>query len=219
LALAQPRSPGILVPIWLAAGWLANAAMREVAVYPRWVVVFPAVALAAAVGVSRVAERLWRSPTLPALAIVLLLSAAQVHYYFAVHIDRLSAQARAAQPHPDTYDAVLRAVDELPRQTDLWFVTDPIVDVNPPRSLLRLLLDGSDAMRLEATTPAAVAPDRLATIRRERNLAIFVRPDDTRTVARLRARLDLTGPSPSPFPIAADRALVLYFASRSAPPS
>lgn len=219
LTLFRPRSRGVLVPIWVVAAWLANAAMRDVAVYPRWVVVLPAIAFAAALGIATVAARLRRAPTASALTITLLVGAAQLHYYFAVHIDRLSTQARAGQPHRDAYDAVLRAVAELPRETDLWFITDPVIDVHPVRSLLRLLLDGSDTMRIEARATAELAPEQLASIAQHRHVAVFVAPDDAETVTRLRAYLDLSGPRSNPFPIAADRELALYFAPASADPT
>lgn len=215
LTMARPRHVGVIVPLSLVAVWLSNAAMRDVAVYPRWVVSLPAVALAVALGINAIARPLGRVSGWVAAAVALGLGVAQVAYYFGVHVDQLSVQARASKPYRDAYDAVLRAVAELPSGTVLVVISDPVVDVHPPRQLLRLLLNGSDAMLFEAMTPAEFAPERLGAIPADRNLAVFVAPDDAETTALLRTCLTLGEERRSPFQIAASRELALYFAAAS----
>ncbi len=95
------------------------------------------------------------------------------------------------------------------------FISDPVIDVHPPRSLLRLLLDGSDAMSLHAMGATGFEPGDLAVFAPERNLAIFVAPDDEKTLVALGTCLDLSDPQRNRFPIAADRELVLYFVAAS----
>ncbi|MFN8642485.1 MAG: glycosyltransferase family 39 protein [Candidatus Binatia bacterium] len=116
----RPRAPAVLIPLWVAAAWLANVAMRDPAVYARWVVVLPALALA--VGRGACAAVAWASG--PALrrhglataALVAALAVVPVHGYFARHIERLAAQARAAKPYPDAIDAALRAAAAVARR-------------------------------------------------------------------------------------------------------
>ncbi len=91
------QGAAVIVPLSLIAVWLANTAMRDTAVFARWVVALPAVALATAVGIDTVARVARGAAGGFALGIALAVSALQVHYYFAVHIDRLAAQARAVK--------------------------------------------------------------------------------------------------------------------------
>src|SRR5262249_23503867 len=43
LPLSRPRTPAIIVPLWIVAAAVANAMLRDIAAYARWVVVFPAI--------------------------------------------------------------------------------------------------------------------------------------------------------------------------------
>lgn len=216
VAAWRPRSGAWLVTLWLAAAWLGNAALRDSAVYARWVIAMPGVAAAVALGVAAAADRLGRWAAAATLGAALVLGAIQVHYYFAVHIDRLSEQARAAKPYRDATDAVLRAVDELPAGTALVFVSDPVIDVHPPVALLRLLLGGSEAAHLEAYETADFEPEDLTAIGPDRDLAVLVAPGDAHTMTRLRSCLNLEGPRRSRFGIAPEREFVLYFAAADA---
>ena len=54
LSAWRPRAPAVLIPLWVLAAWLANVAMRDPLIFPRWVVVLPGLALAAGRGVCAV---------------------------------------------------------------------------------------------------------------------------------------------------------------------
>lgn len=215
VCLWRCRTPAVLVPLWLAAAWAANVAMRDPAVYARWVVVLPALALATACGVRAVAG--WvaaaaeRRVALLAAALAAGLAAVEVHGYFTHHIARLAAQARAAKPYRDAYDAALRAAALL-RRGDILIVSDPPIDVHPPRSLLRLLRDGRDDLRLDVAAPAAVDAAYLTALPADGDRVFFVAPADAATAARLAACFALDGPRPAPAAVAADKRLDLYLA-------
>lgn len=214
VCLRRWQTPAVLVPLWVSAAWLANVAMRNPAVYARWVVALPVLALATACGIRAAAG--WIAVTerrLTALAVVLAagLAMAQVHDYFAHHITRLAEQARGAKPYRDAYDAALRAAAALPRG-EILVISDPLVDVHPPRSLLRLLRDGSDALRLEIAEPAAADAAYLAALPADRDRAFFVAPDDAATIDRLAACFALVGPQHAPAAVAPDKRLDLYLA-------
>ncbi len=211
VALARPRDPGIIVPLWLAAAWLANAAMRDSAAYARWVVALPAVALAAAVGVCSLAAWCPRRGAAAAVAAVIALAVVQTRYYFHTHIGRLAEQARAAKPYRDACDAALRAADML-RHGAVVIVSDPVVDVHPPRSLLRLLRDGSEPIRLDAYSPDEFDGTKLAALPADADLAFFLAPDDALTAARLRECFELEDARASPQVLARDKELILYLA-------
>jgi hypothetical protein len=212
----RPRSPAILMPLWLGAAWMANVAMRDPAVYARWVVALPALALAAGCGLAAAAA--WvralagdRRAETALLGVAALLAVAQVHQYFARHIDRLAAQARDAKPYRDAYDAALRAAALLPRG-EVLVISDPEVDVHPPRSLLHLLSAGRDEFRFDCATPAAVDATYLAALPADRDRIFFVAPDDRATVDRLAACFELDGPRRTAYAVAPAKQLDLYLA-------
>ena len=216
LSIARPRAPALLIPLWLVAAWLANAVMREPLVFARWVVAFPALALATARGASAVGgwlggARTERRAALATVVLAALLSLAQLHRYFGTHLEPLAEQARADKPYRDAIDAALRAASLLPRG-DVLVISEPLVDVHPPRSLLRLLRAGGDDLRLEVAAPSAVDAGYLAALPGDRDHAFFVAPDDAATVARLGGCFALDGPQPSPYPVAPEKRLDLYLA-------
>jgi hypothetical protein len=91
-------------------------------------------------------------------------------------------------------------------------ISEPVVDVHPPRSLLHLLRDGRDPLRFEATAPSALDAVYLASLETDREHAFFVAPGDRDSLARLARCFDLDGPLPSPYPLPADERLDLYLA-------
>jgi hypothetical protein len=125
-----------------------------------------------------------RRAELVTVALAAGLAIAQIHHYFGTHVELLAAQARAAKPYRDSIDAVLRVAAVLPRG-EVVVISDPPVDVYPPRSLLRLLQDGRDDLRLDIEVPSTVDAGYLAALPDDRDRAFFVAPDDAATVARL----------------------------------
>ena len=216
LSAWRPRVPAVLIPLWVLAAWLANVVMRDPLIFARWVVVLPGLALAAGHGVSAVCgwvcgRRRDRHVEALTLALAAGLVIVQVHHYFGTHIARLAEQARAAKPYRDAIDAVLRAAVVLPRG-EVLVISDPLVDGRPARSLLRLLRDGRDELRLNIALPSAVDATYLAALPADVDRVFAVAPDDGATVARLAGCFELEGPQPSPYPVAPDKRLDLYLA-------
>lgn len=211
LAMAQRRRIGLLVPLWLAAVWLANAAIRDSAVYARWVVATPAIALAAAAGVHAMTVWFGRHSQLVAVTLSVALAALQIDYYFYTHVDRLTVQALAAKPYRDASDAALRAATVL-RHGMIIVISDPVIDVHPPRSLLRLLRDDDEPIPLEAISPGEVDAAKLTALAADRDVAFFLDPSDERTVERLAACFQLDGPRFTPDARVGNKALTLYLA-------
>ena len=58
---------------------------------------------------------------------------------------------------------MLRVAAVLPRG-EVVVISDPPVDVHPPRSLLRLLQDGRDDLRLDIALPSTVDAGYLAAL-------------------------------------------------------
>ncbi|HYD48156.1 MAG TPA: glycosyltransferase family 39 protein [Terriglobales bacterium] len=222
IALISPRRPFALVPLWLAAAVIANAALRDSTVYPRWVVVFPAIALALAAGIRMALALLFgrRAPwAIAPLAVVVTGAAAagQLQYYFDRHVPALAVQALRIKPYRDAIDAVLRTVAELPPRTVILIASDPPVDIHPPRQLLALL-DADRQRRFEVVRTGELNESVFETIPADFTLALFVEPNDERAVAIARRYYDLSEPQHSPYPIPPDKELVLYRGSALARP-
>lgn len=221
LALRRPGALPVLIPLWLAAAWLANVAMQDPAVYARWVVACPALALAGASGLHAAASWLAAplrraaadAPAAAATALVLAVGVAipPLADYFGAHIERLAAQVRGSKPYADGYAAALHAAARQPGG-DILVISDPRVDIHPPRSLLRLLSDGRDAWRFEQCTPAEADTAYLAALPDDRDHLFFVGLDDRDTPARLASCFALEGPLRDDHPPAPDKRLLLYIA-------
>ncbi len=216
LSVWRPRALAVLIPLWLIGTCLANVVMRDPLHFARWVVVLPGLALAVARGASAVGS--WvcgaagnRRAELATVALAALLALAQLHQYFGDQIERLAAQVRADAPYRDAVDAALRAAAVLPRGAVL-VISDPVVDVHPPRSLLRLLREGRPDLSFDTVSPSAVDAGYLAALPGDEDRAFFVAPEDAATIARLAACFDLDGPQSSPYPQAPDKRLDLYLA-------
>lgn len=220
--LWQARGVGVILILWLIATALSNALLRDSAVYARWVVVFPAVALSLAIGLRYALTLLTprRVPAALGLAVALLIgvgvAAAQAAYYYGPHLTRLNAQARIDKPYPDTLDAALRAVESLPPQTDIVIVSTPIADANVPRAFVGFMLAAQppNTMTLRSFNPIEIDDAFLAELPADRNIAFFLQPNDADTLARIRQFYRVQPASPSPYSavIPPQRALVLHFA-------
>lgn len=209
------RSPALVLILWLLATAAGNMIIRDPAQYPRYIVAFPAIALVMAVGWHETLTLLVRRPRwrLALLATTVIgFSAAQVHYYFGPHLAYYNVQLRASKQHPDGVDAILRALD-LPPNTQTYLISDPVVDINPPRSLYGFFAaDERAELPPRELSPSDVTHDWLADLPRDRHYAFFVEPDDTVTINLLSAVFDLEGPQESPYNVPRGEAFVLYFA-------
>jgi hypothetical protein len=201
-ALWRARTPALLLILWVLAIVAGNGLLSANTQYPRYVDVFPALALLVALGLRSVVslalgQRLWRWQVALLVIAVAAIGAVRIHYYFAAHLPLYNAQVRDEQPNPDATDAIFRAV-ALPAPAQVVFISDPAPDRNIPISLWGYLTNPPivpppDNLPLPVT-PAEVTPGWLAALPRDRDYAFFVAPGDTVTVEKLQSVFTLSGP-------------------------
>lgn len=231
------RSPAFIIALWVIATALINALLRDSAVYARWHVVFPAVAVTVAISIRYLlpaigrpfverasgddmlkmrvsAARIFAVLTGGVLAFVLV---GQLVYYFALHVPLLEKQARLSKGYPDTFDMAIRSFD-FPDFTNIYQVSDPIADINVPRIWIDFMTH-ADPTTLNYLPLAAEEVDEefVHSLPRDRNLALFVDPNSTR-VRHLLVRDFGCQMLESPYPIdPPDKAFLLCFVPASEP--
>lgn len=157
------RSPGaLLFLLWVFCVSFGNSILVSSASYPRFAIVFPALALVMAVGIcygvplllQAKKVRRWQMPVIVILAIGLAFF--QANYYFNEHIPTFSRQFRDNWPHPDAEDGILRALD-APLGAELHFISPVPPDGNYNKGAASFLLDGTvfvDTLTPEQLTTA-----------------------------------------------------------------
>lgn len=215
-ALWRWRTPAVVVLLWVIATVVGNIMLRDNGQAPRFIVVFPALALLIALG-ARSALGLVTTylPAVARLSILVLLLAviggAQAGYYFYVHIPFYNVQLREAKPYPDGTDAVLRSM-ALPANTQIILISDPTADQNVPRTLLGFLTTPSDNAPLISKNVTEVTNSYLFSLPHDHNYAFFVQPGHADVVERIRAVFPLSAPEISPYSdVPPDRTFLLYY--------
>jgi hypothetical protein len=205
------HAPERLLLLWILAVSVGNFFMAVNAIYARYVVVFPALALVTAVGVRAIMKLLMpqRWANIAALLLTLVLCVAQGTYYYGRFLDVFPQWFRASYPSPDVDDAVFRALD-FPPDTRVYFITDPA----PWQIEFRMayLSDRYTAVWL----PSHVTDELLAQISRAVDNAFFIDPDDARTVAILSANFGARTLQYSPYrDVPLDDQYLLYYLPRA----
>ncbi len=218
-ALWRWRAPAVIVLLWVVATAVGNIMLRDNGQFPRFVVVFPALALLIALG-ARSALGLLTSflPAAARLSLLMLLltviGVAQVSYYFYVHLPLYNIQFREAKLYPDGSDAVLRSL-ALPADTQIILISDPTTDPNVPRTLLGFLTTPSVNAPLVSKNITEVTDSYLASLPRDHNYAFFIQPGYPAVVERIGAFFQLGRPEISPdAAVPPDRMFLLYYARR-----
>jgi len=212
--LAYWRAPGLILLLWVLLTSLGNMMLTESAVYARYVVAFPALALLAALGIRLWAALLWpggsrwRGWAVAALGTVL--AAGQITYFFGPHLARYNDQIRQTF---DSEDAVFRST-VFPQGTQIHILT-----ANNPG---QLYLSGianflADGMYVFALPPANLTHAYLGALSRYVDQVFFVEPYDTATVELLKQYFILEGPFTSPYNVPPYRQLLLYYAKAIVP--
>jgi hypothetical protein len=205
---------------WPMATAVVNILMRDQAHFPRWVVGMPGMVLAAAVGfryvlpglipqmpLVKVEQRQSLMRIVQVVATVLLvgMTVGQIIYYHRDHVPTLMRQIRLNKPDPDTIDAALR-VPELPLNTDIYFVSDPITDIHPPRAWVNFLTPPSrnplEGYRMFVMTPQEFTANFVAGLSTsDRNTAFFIQTTDTVSNELLKRTFTSVRAKTSPYPI------------------
>jgi hypothetical protein len=205
----------ILIMLWLLAVAAGNSALAAKTDSPRYVVVFPALALTTAVGLRYFPPLLVRSSAAHRLALVavgLSLAVIQTGYYFRVHIPQFIASAPQAHIMDD---ARFRAAD-LPDNTHVYIITPIITFEFDSYTTLRYRQRIADGVFITTLHPAEFDDWHLRAMIPQRNYAFFIAPDDDATRALLAAHpeFDLDEPQRSPYDMTFDGLYELYFVPR-----
>jgi 4-amino-4-deoxy-L-arabinose transferase-like glycosyltransferase len=234
------RAPGLmLLVMWVLGTSAGNTLLVDSLGYPRYVMVFPALALVMAVGLRygvpllwpprwpKVSARVWVNGRLLRLripprwperhqaalmaALVVVIAAGQVMYYFNDHLPAYERQFRAAKAEPDGYDAALRSVD-FPTGTQIHIISRKEVNQIEANGLLGFFRD--EDLTLE-TMPSwrftsLYARDLTCGV----DHAFFIQPDDEATLKKIQQYFYLRDPQYTSNPVlkAPNYELVLYYA-------
>lgn len=211
-ALSRIRQSGpLLVVLWILAASLGNSLLVSSASVPRFVLVFPAIALAVAVGIRYVLPMLfsWRPATLMIL-LTLALALIQTWYYFGPYLPVYNTQIRVARDDPDGYDAALRSVGFLPNT--LIYIISPVpanqLEINELMTFLRSDLKVS-TLASSSFTPVFLAKS----IPCGRDIAFFILPDDQPTIDTINRYFYVRSVETTPYnDLPPGEALTLYYA-------
>ncbi len=212
LALACLRRRwALLLVLWLALTALGNGLLRDVLWSPRYVVVFPALALLLALGLRTALRTLWkvgrgeRWRRRLLVALIVAVAGVQVAAYVQLQ-EHWYRQLRVAS---DWEDAVFRTAG-LPHDTEVYIIVSAAIwEYNV--SAMREFFDLPDHiyyMFPEELTAKSLS--FLAEHADKANYVLFVNPADTETLARIRRYLPLLPPTFSPYNVPLDYQLGMY---------
>jgi 4-amino-4-deoxy-L-arabinose transferase-like glycosyltransferase len=206
----------LLILPWLLLTSLGSTLLVESAVYTRYVVVLPALALLLAVGLTTIIG--WglagRRNIKIMLAAAVMIAAGQVGYYFADHLPAYKAQLLGRWRQPVTDDAILRAV-ELPAGTRVHFVNDPREDLGAMTSALHFF---NDQLEVKTLLPDEIDLTYLLNLPTGRGHAFFLDPDDARTLYFLHDYFEIESVETTPYDLPRERAMLRYYIPAEAMP-
>ncbi len=204
--LWRGRQPGVLILLWVVLTSAGNMLMTESAIFARYVVAFPALALLLALGIRYTLPMLARRRWLPALMIALAvgLAVGQMRYYFGSHLVLYNDQIR---PGYDSEDAMFRAVD-FPSGTQVMVISAHSPGQQYLSGVLGYVNPGA---LLEVRTPEEITPAYLAALSPVADRAFFVEPNDGKTVTLLQQFFKLGVPQFSPYSVPKSRQMVLFW--------
>jgi 4-amino-4-deoxy-L-arabinose transferase-like glycosyltransferase len=198
------RSAGVLIPGWMLATSLGNVLMQDSTYQARYVVVFPAVAVALAVGLRQTFPILWPSAfphgrRVAGLAVTGIIGVGMLYYFFVPWTTSINSVIRSTQEFRDGVDAVLRAM-ELPPNTDNYIIDTPAQDIGIPHRFLIFLSRGTRGAA--GGEPGNYTDATLLSLNRRRGHAFFVEPTDRALIDRLlRLFPDIQPPVYSTYPL------------------
>jgi hypothetical protein len=184
---------------WLIASILGISFIVSTDWTARFMLMFPAMALAVAIGLRYAVELVWppilrdrRLKLSLMAAIVLVLGMVEVNYYFNIHLPLYNTQIRKL---PDFYDAFERAKDYSP--STIVYITDNQVFT---QVLDTMIFFDHLNMTYAVWKTADATPDKLQKLPRNRPLVFALSPTDQSTPHLLQNNLNVQELSSSPFP-------------------
>jgi hypothetical protein len=173
-----------LIVLWLVAVAVGNSLLALRLESPRYVVVFPALALTVAVGIRYSAPLLFelrgRQNVVMAVAGIGL-AIVQVNYYFGTHVPEY-IQASPEIAYID--DARIRAAD-LPDDTHVHIISDTSTFLTDSVAYLKFRDRWDDGVFIEVMSPQDFNNDYMQSLLSARNYAFFVSPDSQTIINRL----------------------------------
>jgi 4-amino-4-deoxy-L-arabinose transferase-like glycosyltransferase len=200
-SLRHASGRGLLL-LFLAA-WAGNLLMVDSALAARYVVVFPVVTLLMALGIVQTAAYLlaqYRSKIV--LIYVAFCLVAQTVYYFGPHLENYNQQLVQGR---DAYDALFRTAD-LPSGTNVYLIAPPpTVTESYAQNFVAFVSDDKTIQLIDDPNSFAFSQLPLAA-----TYTFFVPADDAETPKILTQHFALEAPEYSSYPLANDKAYVLY---------
>jgi hypothetical protein len=214
-ALWRLYRPGAaLIVGWVLLTWLGNTLMHESRLSPRYVVEFPAIAIALALGL-RCAAAILAARSAPTqrrlLAVgVSALATVQIAYFFGPHLALYNDQFRNDRDREyDTDDALFRSVN-FPDDTHIHLIGEPVMATRYAVDLMRFL---NDRLVVETMIPSELTLDHLLAQDAGVDHAFYIERDDPATLALIREVFpNLTGPYGSPWDVPDANEFLLYYA-------
>lgn len=212
-AIWRWRKPGLLlVLMWVVATSLGNSLMVDSIGSPRYVMVFPALMLMAAIGLRYTTALLLpgklTTQTFVIVGLAVLLAVIQVNFYFNEHLPLYNQQFRNNWPHPDGQDAALRSIN-FPPGTQVHLISDVPPDMFFTRGMLHFFTDDVD---LDTLSSRDFTPAYLSRLPRNIDHAFFIEPKDRRVLALLETYYNLLPPQQSPYDLPIEKQFRLYYA-------
>lgn len=217
----------ILLP-WILGASAGNILIASGTFYARYVMVFPALAVLIAIGITATIPLLlpgsaaegspevlrWRRRGGGiALALACVVAAVQTAYYFGPFLRQFNDQFRSAKPYRDAVEAAIRVVEELPNpgRIQIYAIGPHLPDPNVARGVFGFLVD--DRYPLQVVDTSLVDAAYVAALPQDRDIVFFLEPGDQHTLRLLRQHFHLIGPTYTLDPyVPVDKAYVMYYA-------
>lgn len=207
------KSGMMLLILWVVCTAGGNSLMKDSTGSPRFVMVFPALALLAAVGVRYVVPLVvrrvrWQVGVMAAVSIVLALY--QANFYFNQHIPQYNFDFRFANGAPDGYDAAWRSLD-FPPNSQVHLISTPVYNQIEAEGLIRVWR--GDIM-VDARLSNRFSPNYLKSLQCGVDHAFYVQKQDVAVVQLLHRFFKISPPQYTPYDdLAVEERFVLYYAA------
>jgi 4-amino-4-deoxy-L-arabinose transferase-like glycosyltransferase len=239
-ALWRWRAPGmLLLLLWVLGTSAGNTLLVDSLGYPRYVMVFPALALVMAVGLRygvpllwpprwpRVSARVWVNGRLLRLrvpprwperhqaalmaALVVVIAAGQTVYYFNDHLPAYESIFRSHKAEPDGYDAALRSAS-FPTGTQIHIISKREFNQIEANGLLGFMRDQD--LTLETMPSWRFTSLYVRDLTCGVDHAFFIQPGDEATLKKIQQYFYLRDPQYTSNPVvkSPNYELVLYYA-------
>jgi hypothetical protein len=207
------RAPGtLLVLMWLVSTSFGNSLMVGSVDSPRYVTVFPALALVCALGIRYTIPLLIRHANRARILIVvagIAFAFVQINYYFNEHLPAYNRVFRVNNARPDGYDAALRSVS-FPAGTSIHLISENRFGQIEANGLMGFMRDN---LYLDTLKPEEFTDQYISDLRCRVDHAFFIERTDFKTLEKLRANFFLRDPQVTPHDdILPSQRFILFYA-------